>query len=306
MTTNGGVATGELDPRDVDAAVAEAVAGHEAWLCRWQRAVACALPPHEDVLDEAAHRHCGLGRWLARRAGARLRDDGPLRELDRAHRDMHAAACTAARRLLAAERVPEAEYDAVIDAATRFREAARRVRSAYAGPDAESEPGDELSELRFRLTMLGELERERDRALRTGVPLSLMMMRPDGMDEVERIYGRAGLDSVLASFATRLFGMLRPYDGIYRYGDNDFVICLPGTTAGQAVGIARRLLAVVAGIPVILPDETECTVGAGFGVATADARISVQETLEHAVRAAEIVHRRGGDPVVLWTPECEN
>lgn len=306
MTTNGENRGGRPEIRAVAAVVSDALFEHEAWLRGWQRTIACGLPAGGDVLDEETHLHCGLGRWLLKNGGGGTPGAELLRELDRAHRELHEAARHVARRSQADERIPAGEYDAVMDAATAFRDAARRIRDVHASSEGDEPSDDAMAELQGRLTMLSELERERDRALRTGTAMSLMMVRPEGMDEVESAYGNSGLDRVVASFATRLFGLLRPYDGIYRYGRNDFMVCLPGTTGDQARNVADRLIEVISGVSVVLPDDTELSLRAGFGIAAIDSRSPVQETLEHAVRASEMANSRGGDPVVVWTPGCEN
>lgn len=305
MTGDGGRSINRLDPHAVTAVVRDAIAEHEAWLSDWQRAMACGLTPADAELDMTSHRNCRFGHWIERNCGG-LAGDTLLGKLDSAHREMHEAARRTAQSRRGDEPVGYAEYDAVMAAADLFRLAARRVDNAYSEPGDEAAPGDPLNELQGRLTMLGELERERDRALRTGIALSLMMVRPEGMEELERTHGRPGLDRVVAGVATRLFGLLRPYDGIFRHGMNDFVVCLPGTTSDQAAGIARRLLEVISGASVILPDDTELSIHAGFGIAAIDSRRPVQETLEHAVRAAGMASTRGAEPVVVWTPEREN
>lgn len=290
-----------LDARTVAAAVSEALAEHEAWLREWQRAMACDLPLDRAMLDDTAHRSCRFGEWLERN------DSGPvLGKLRAVHRELHESARSAARSRTANAPLGRAEYDAVLAATDTFRATARGILEACGIRQDEALPDSNLDELQGRLTMLGELERERDRALRTGAAMALMMVRTEGMDELERTHGRPGLDRVVAGIATRLFGLLRPYDGIFRHGMNDFVVCLPGTNADQAAGIARRLIEVIRSASVKLPDDTEIPLRAGFGVAAIDPRRPVQETLEHAARAAGMAGARGGEPVVVWTPEREN
>lgn len=305
MTRNDENAEDGLDPHVVAAAVADAVAEHDAWLRGWQRSMACGLTPGHEVLDENAHRSCRFGRWIEVRGGATA-GDPVLGDLRRAHRQMHEAARAAAQHRSASGVAAPVDYDAAIAAADCFRHAARQVRENCGTPEDDTAPEYPLNDLQERLTMLGELERERERALRTGTELSLMMVRPEEMDEVKRVHGRAGLDRVVAGLATRLFGLLRPYDGIFRHGTADFIVCLPGTTAEQAASVADRLVDGISGISVLMPDNSEVSVRVTFGIAAIDTRSPVQETLERAMRAATEASGRTGTPVVVWAPERKN
>lgn len=290
------------DRSEFEAALAE----HAAWLRGWQRAVACGFAFGDDVRDADAHLRCGVGRWLAARAG-RAGVGGQMESaFGHAHRALHDAVREAADGLPAGARIAAGAYDAVMDAAAAMDELGNRIVGSRGGEAEDATTGGPLAELAGRLTMLSELERERDRALRTGSALSLMMIRPDGAGELERDHGQRGLDRLIASFATRLFGMLRPYDGIYRYGRSDFVVCLPGTAASHARRVAERLIQVVSGASTVLPDDSEFPLSAGFGIAEIDRHRPVQETLEHAVRAAVSANAEDSGPIVVWTPACEN
>ncbi|NNM66100.1 MAG: GGDEF domain-containing protein [Burkholderiales bacterium] len=54
-------------------------------------------------------------------------------------------------------------------------------------------------------------------------------------------YGHLAGDRYLGAFATVLQAELRPYDAAFRYGGDEFVICLPQTTVEQASTVVERI-----------------------------------------------------------------
>jgi diguanylate cyclase (GGDEF)-like protein len=77
---------------------------------------------------------------------------------------------------------------------------------------------------------------------------------------------------------------LRPYDKVFRYGGEEFVICMPGLSREQAFGLAERLRQGIAENAVV-HDGHEIRITVSFGIAALDADTSVEECLEQADRA---------------------
>lgn len=87
------------------------------------------------------------------------------------------------------------------------------------------------------------------RAVREGVPLSLIFIDIDFFKAFNDHYGHEAGDEVLRRVATALSGILnRPADLVARYGGEEFVAVLPGTDAKGAAFIAERLRAAVEGL----------------------------------------------------------
>lgn len=303
MTMTDGTAFVPRDPRDVATALADALAEHEFWLRGWQRAMVCGLPVGADVIDADAHRRCRFGRWVAAGRSPGVQDGELLGQLEAAHREMHEAARAAARRAVAGRGVSAPDYDAVMEAAEAFRKAAARLRDASAEPGEATAPAAGLAALQDRLTMFGELERERERTLRTGMPASLAMVCPRGFDEIEREHGADGLDRALGGLAFRLFALVRPYDGLYRYGRTELLLCLPGATTDDAAAAARRLLDGLRETPFAVSRDAEARLDGRVGVAAIDPHVSVQESVERAARAVAMAGDGGGKSIVVWSPD---
>jgi len=61
-------------------------------------------------------------------------------------------------------------------------------------------------------------------------------------------------------------GQLRMYDKLFRYGGEEFLICLPGMSAADSTAVIERLRAALAQRNFALADGTTLQVTASFGV----------------------------------------
>jgi len=295
------------DRRDIATVVADAAVEHEYWLKSWQRALICGVTQGPNVVEETAHLTCRFGSWLEANKGAVELAGDAMAELARAHREVHEAVRYLAGEAAAGHRLAPDEFDTAMDAAVAFNAAVHRVRETHGAPEDMEVPADaQLAELQSRMTMLGELERERERALRTGAAMSLVLVHPEPLQAIEAGYGTVGIDRAVAGLAARLFSQLRSYDGLYRYGRSEFLLCLPASTAEQARGIAERLAEAVGAAPMALSDTIETEVYARFGIAVVDARATIQETVDRALHALAMTGTGEGQRIVVWAPEREN
>jgi diguanylate cyclase (GGDEF)-like protein len=97
----------------------------------------------------------------------------------------------------------------------------------------------------FRAT----LDREVDRASRTGEPCALLMVDVDHFKTVNDTYGHPAGDVVLQAIAQRLKENLRPMDTVARYGGEEFALILPNTLPTSLPKIAERVRSRIAGHP---------------------------------------------------------
>ena len=110
--------------------------------------------------------------------------------------------------------------------AARDRELARR--------DREDAGIDELTGARRRGVGLEELQREIDRARRTGQDLVVAYIDVDGLKHVNDTYGHSAGDALLRDVVTDLRQLMRSYDVLARVGGDEFLCVLPGVSVDQA------------------------------------------------------------------------
>jgi diguanylate cyclase len=125
----------------------------------------------------------------------------------------------------------------------RAVEADRKKLRAELGKLRKSNTADDLTGLLRRDGFLRFLEAEIGRVKRYGFSLALAVLDVDGLDAVNRKYGRAAGDAVLRSYANEVLAGFRTYDLVARYGEDEFAVLFPNTQkegALNAVEKARR------------------------------------------------------------------
>jgi diguanylate cyclase (GGDEF)-like protein len=103
-------------------------------------------------------------------------------------------------------------------------------------------------------TWESEAVAEISRAMRTRSPLSVALIDIDHFKAVNDTYGHLVGDKVLRALSDAFREQLRDYDLAGRFGGEEFVVLLPQTDEADALSIAERLRAHVAGMAVPADD----------------------------------------------------
>jgi diguanylate cyclase (GGDEF)-like protein len=102
-----------------------------------------------------------------------------------------------------------------------------------------------------------EAEAEITRAVRTGTPLALALVDIDHFKAVNDTYGHLVGDKTLRAVTDALQSQLRAYDLAGRFGGEEFAILLPHAREVDALHVAERLRAHIAGMSVPVGDDPE-------------------------------------------------
>lgn len=129
---------------------------------------------------------------------------------------------------------------------------------------------DYLTGVFNRRAFMKRLEQEVNRSVRHNKGFSLIITDIDHFKNINDSHGHQAGDLVLQKFAGKLSEISRSYDFVGRYGGEEFIICLPETSAEQAGLIAERMRWEIAGFEMNLPDNASKTVRvtASFGIAS--------------------------------------
>jgi two-component system, cell cycle response regulator len=109
---------------------------------------------------------------------------------------------------------------------------------------------DSLTGLWNRGAILDLLRREVCRRQRTGDALGVIMADIDYFKKINDTHGHLVGDAVLQEVTRRLAMQVRPYDGVGRYGGEEFLIVFPGCNTPDLVVGAERLRHCIADQPI--------------------------------------------------------
>ncbi|MGO9112467.1 MAG: diguanylate cyclase [Thermoguttaceae bacterium] len=99
---------------------------------------------------------------------------------------------------------------------------------------------DALTGLANRRALDEELERRFSECQRTGAPLSVMLLDVDHFKDFTDTHGHRAGDEALRVLAGALGPAMRQMDVVTRYGGEEFLVILPGTTIDCATLVAER------------------------------------------------------------------
>lgn len=149
---------------------------------------------------------------------------------------------------------------------------------------------DPLTGLWNRAAILEFLQRELARSEREKSPLAVILADVDKFKSINDTSGHLGGDAVLREVARRMRDSLRPYDGIGRYGGEEFLIIAPGCDATRALKLAERLRASISDTSVdIFEGAFAVTLSLGVGTNREASRA------DELVRAADAALYRAKD-----------
>lgn len=141
---------------------------------------------------------------------------------------------------------------------------------------------DPLTGLPGRRALQQRLHSELSRLRRDGERCAVALLDLDRFKPVNDKHGHLVGDRYLASFASMLSARLRSHDGAYRFGGDEFVLCLPHATGQQAAAVVDRLRRAMAERPLLQCDGRDLFASFSAGVAELDAARSLGEVLGEA------------------------
>jgi diguanylate cyclase (GGDEF)-like protein len=148
--------------------------------------------------------------------------------------------------------------------------------------------------------MRRRLDEEIGRAMRSGAPLSCLLIDLDDFKLVNDVHGHPAGDATLRAVVHALVGEFRAFDRVARYGGDEFVVILPNADLDSAAAAASRALE---RLRLTVPhDGGGVGVAASIGVAQWRAPMSTDELLS-ACDTALLRSKRQGKGRVTRSPQ---
>jgi two-component system cell cycle response regulator len=127
---------------------------------------------------------------------------------------------------------------------------------------------DFLTRLWNRAEIVSFLERELVRGKREKKPVGIVLLDVDHFKSINDSFGHRSGDVVLKELAQRLRSQLRGYDGVGRYGGEEFLLVLPGCDLAGALARTDEIRRTIAKVPFV-PDLAKVSITVSMGVTIA-------------------------------------
>jgi len=274
------------------------IAAHLSWFKQLNRTLFYGGAINKADLAADAYLRTPFGQWYYGSEPHPLAENEDYLGLGNIQQTMHEAARQILTVALEQQRPTPELYDLCMDLALRLNTSLRRLQLDIIG---ELLSTDSLTGCASRRGMMLKLREEQARAERIQRPCCLCVMDFDRFKRVNDEYGHPAGDAVLHQSMNFVATALRKYDTVFRYGGEEFLICLPGSPLRDANQVIERVRDGLERLPIRLPDGGTLYVTASFGLAEMPPRRDVEEAIANADMALLRAKEMGRNRVELWS-----
>jgi diguanylate cyclase (GGDEF)-like protein len=270
---------------------------HEQWSRALYRTLSCRLKADDNHLRHDAHRLCHFGQWFYSQAPQHLLEQPAFVAIEDDHRHMHALATELLTILAAGANITPDKYDEFAGAMDRMRLQLLSIRHEIENFLYSRDP---LTGANTRIGMFIKLREQQELVKRHVQSCSIAMLDLDHFKIVNDTYGHQAGDSVLMDTVRYLVEHLRPYDSIFRYGGEEFIISLPGMDLTQAHALVERLREGLASERVVIDEKLSIARSASFGITLLDPDMPVEQSIGRADKAMYAAKSAGRNCTRIW------
>ena len=159
---------------------------------------------------------------------------------------------------------------------------------------------DALTGAITRYGILPTLREQQELVKRHAQLCYVAMMDLDNFKAINDLHGHAAGDKVLAESVRYLIKHLRPYDKVFRYGGEEFLLCMPYTELTAGLDRVKELNAGIAALEIDIGEKEPIHVEASFGLALLDPDVPVEKSIDRADKALYAAKAAGRNCVVIW------
>jgi diguanylate cyclase (GGDEF)-like protein len=277
----------------------QAANNHEQWHKDILRTLICRLPHDGRDIADNAYRLCRFGQWYYGNTSAELRNHREFAAIESEHMRMHQLATGL---LHSAEKnmpITREEYDKFADALDHLRLETGTLIGKIENTIYHHDP---LTGAENRLGMFSMLTEQHELIRRRVLDCCIAMMDLDHFKAVNDTYGHLTGDHVLAASVQHVIRHLRPYDKVFRYGGEEFLICLPNTDLRNGLAVIERIRGGLAATALAHEGSHPIFVSVSCGVALLDADAGIEESIHRADRAMYAAKQSGRNCTHVWKP----
>jgi len=269
---------------------------HRNWVYRLNKTLICGLDPTREMIAEDAHVHCTLGHWLETRAHLLDLDAQTYENLVSRHKRVHDLAREMAKTVQGGATIEESLYDEFLTSSEFFT---GLIESTYDALVASINATDPLTGAENRSLMNIRLEERKRHAAVKGHRTWIVMIDLDHFKSINDDHGHEIGDLVLKGFSELVRDHIRGDDLFFRYGGEEFLLCISNVSERTVARVAERLRKASADQAYPVRNGGTVTVTASFGLAALNDHDEVSDAISAADDAMYAAKKAGRNRVVF-------
>ncbi|WP_440876976.1 diguanylate cyclase [Thalassotalea sp. PLHSN55] len=285
-----------LDP--VTQYLNDAIEQHRSWFGALMKSISCELEHHDDDKRSDAHKLCGFGQWYYGKQPSFIIENKAFKDIEPLHKKMHQHVAKVLANIDHQQKITPADFDQLYRYLNDFIATVELLKNQIQELQYHRDP---LTGAFNRTTLIKELSQIQDMVKRKVSVACVVMVDLDWFKSFNDNYGHAFGDYVLQETTKYIHSHLRPFDKLFRYGGEEFLISLVNTDLKTAVNIAQRMCAGIAKLPIKF-NGSVASITASFGVASLEENVDVQTTIQRADKALYQAKDNGRNRVEHWQP----
>lgn len=277
----------------------QAIYNHNQWYESLIRTMVCNLPYDRRDVSKDAHRECRFGQWYYDIAPPILHEHPGFAAVELSHKRMHQIAAALLTDRAHKKDIALHDYDLFSNALQEVRLQIQTLKREFENLLYNRDP---LTGADSRIGMLTKL-REMHELVKRGIQqCCLALMDVDHFKPINDTYGHMAGDHALSVTASYIMGHIRPYDKLFRYGGDEFLMLLQNTELEQGLKKIELLQRSIAGLPLDFEGRKIIKITVSFGLTMLYPDITVEESLERADRALYAAKSADGNCTRAWGP----
>ena len=276
----------------------EALHSHQLWHRTIIRTLTCNLPVDQRDLRPAAYTECAFGQWYySNRISESLRNHPGFIAMGREHQKLHEQTIALLRAADAGESISTQLYD-------NFDHALEGLQLEISALERELEDSlfnrDSLTGAISRLNILPALREQQELIKRLAQRCYVAMVDLDDFKVINDEYGHLAGDRVLTAAAQYFIRHLRPYDKVFRYGGEEFLLCLPHAEMELSYDRIDGLRAGLSALEIDIGENRTVHISASVGLTLLEPDAPVETSIDHADQALYVAKSAGKNCVRMW------
>ncbi len=268
-----------------------------SWTRRVMRCAVLHTPPGEDVLSPSAHTLCRFGRWfMSRQSDFEKMSSQNTQRLIAVHRSMHDAIRSICANVLTGRPVQSTHLDVFEQTQTELIELLAEFKTQFL---AMAVRHDHLTGLPLRYGLEQEFIQLQKLCRRNKSLLYAAMIDADHFKRINDRYGHSVGDIALRHLADTIKRNIRPGEPLYRFGGEEFLLLMQTQSREEATTAVNRLINVVRGAPVLIPQNKSLAMTITIGLSLAGQDEKLDSVIERADKALFEGKRAGRDRYVI-------